>query len=152
MLSLPLSYRCWLPSSAAPPASWLVLCWQCCCQPLECRVGFSDTLRKKTRRKNASEVRSCRMRKFIRTEGSQKSGWSQAWLIQPSPSSVQLCLRLSGGQNMEFAFPAALTFYPFILTQGQKMKSVTKSVLIRCAVTLVKQVINMIIVYKITSK
>lgn len=40
----PLSYRCWLPSSAVLPVSWLVLCWRYCCWPLECWVGFSDTL------------------------------------------------------------------------------------------------------------
>lgn len=44
LLSIPLSYRCWLPSSAVLPASWLVLCWQCCCWPLKCWVGFPDTL------------------------------------------------------------------------------------------------------------
>lgn len=40
----PLSYRCWLPSSAVLPVSWLVLCWRCCCWPLECWVGFRYTL------------------------------------------------------------------------------------------------------------
>lgn len=30
---LPLSCRCWPPSSAVPPASWLVRCWPCYCLP-----------------------------------------------------------------------------------------------------------------------
>lgn len=41
----PLSCRCWLPSSAARPVSWLALCWRCCCWPLESWTGSSDTLR-----------------------------------------------------------------------------------------------------------
>lgn len=32
-LGSPLSCRCWPPSSAAPPASWLVRCWLCYCSP-----------------------------------------------------------------------------------------------------------------------
>lgn len=40
----PLSCRCWLPSSAVLPASWLVLCWRCCCWPLERWMGSSETL------------------------------------------------------------------------------------------------------------
>lgn len=40
----PLSCRCWLPSSTALSASWLVLCWRYCCWPLESWMGSSDTL------------------------------------------------------------------------------------------------------------
>lgn len=54
-LSSPLSCQCWLPSSAALPASGPELCWRYCCSPSGCRLGLSASLGKKTRRKNVSE-------------------------------------------------------------------------------------------------
>lgn len=64
------------------------------------------------------DFRSCQVHKFIRTEGSQKSGWSQAWLVQSSSSSVQLCLRLSGGPEYGVCFSNSPDLLP--LFRGKK--------------------------------
>ena len=90
--SLPLSYRCWLPSSVVLPVSWLVLCWQCCCWPLELWAGFRYTRKENKEKKYIREITSCQMCGFTITGRSQKNDCSQARLLQPSTSPIQHCV------------------------------------------------------------
>ena len=92
----PLSYRCWLPSSAVLPVSWLVLCWRCCCWPLECWVGFRYTRKEHKEEKYIREITSCQMCGFTITGRSQKNECSQARLLQPSTSPTQHCVWRAG--------------------------------------------------------
>ena len=119
----PLSYRCWLPSSAVLPVSWLVLCWRCCCWPLECWVGFRHTRKENKEEKYIREITSCQMCGFTITGRSQKNECSQARLLQPSTSLTQHCVWQAGRPERWGLFFLLPISPPSILSSGGIIKS-----------------------------
>ena len=119
----PLSYRCWLPSSAVLPVSWLVLCWRCCCWPLECWVGFRYTRKENKQEKYIREITSCQMCGFTITGRSQKNECSQARLLQPSTSPTQHCVWRAGRPERWGLFFLLPISPPSILSSGGIIKS-----------------------------